>query len=112
MTAALASDINARVTDVSTPSMQQGLRLWTTGLLASAIAGGAAGLVGLAIGTLSITDLAQSGTDLSTLSSVLVAISFPLFILAAHCIDKVAAADMAIRLEYCRQNGLNDDCHP
>lgn len=92
--------------------MQQGLRLWTSGLLASAIAGGAAGLGGLAIGILSITGFIQSGAELSAPGSVLVAISFPLLILAAHCIDRVAAADKAIRLEYCRQNGLNDDIDP
>jgi hypothetical protein len=38
----------------------------------------------------------------------LFAVVAPLWILGAHCFDKVEQSDKARRIEYCRRTGLND----
>jgi hypothetical protein len=83
------------------------LRRWVEGLFVSAFLGALAGLVGLTIGFLSLTELIVPNTSLYTIGTVLVGASFILFGLAAHCLDKTDAADKEIRREeYSRQQGL------
>lgn len=36
-------------------------------------------------------------------------IVLPLWIIGAHCFDKVEEIEKAKRIEYCRQNGMTDD---
>lgn len=45
----------------------------------------------------------------SAISTALIAVGFPLLMLTAHCMDKIDAAGNAIRLQYCRENGLHFD---
>src|SRR5688500_12884204 len=71
---------------------QHSVYRWTACLLVS---GGLAALAApsaLVIGILSIASPGDGSSILSTLSKALVAISFPLFIFAAHCMDRVALA--------------------
>lgn len=102
-----------QITGVMTASedtlLRRSLRRWTAGLFVSAILGAVSGLGGLAIGAMSLVGLVSPGTELSTLGTVFVAASFPLFGFAAHCLDKASAADKAIGLEYYKQQGLKDD---
>jgi hypothetical protein len=87
--------------------LEMSLRRWTAGLLISAVLGGLTGLTGLGIGALSILGVAHE-TSVVTLGTLSIALSFPLLILAAHCLDKVDACDKAIRLERCRKTGFKD----
>lgn len=84
------------------------LRRWTAGLFVSVILGAMSGLAGLVTGFLTLTGIVTPSTALYTTGTVLLGASFVLFGLAAHCLDKADAADKAMRLEYCRQHGLQD----
>ncbi len=109
MTVAAISQINTRLADTSMKPLQKSLRRWTAGLLLPSVLGFVSGFGGLAISGLGIAGLVDPDTDLATLGTVFVAISFPFFILAAHCIDRVAAADKAVRIENCRRLGMKEE---
>mgnify|MGYP003460592805 CR=1 FL=1 len=92
-------------------SLEQSERRWTFGLFFAAVLGAIAGLGGLAIGGLSLVGAIDPNTRLVTVGTLLIVAAFPLFFLGAHCIDKADAVDKAIRREYCRQHGMQDeDC--
>ena len=93
-----------------TPSREGSVRSWTAGLFVSALLGAMSGLGGLTLGFLTFLGLIAPGTGTYAAGTMLIGASFILFGLAAHCLDKSDAADKAIRLEYCRQHGLKDDC--
>lgn len=90
-------------------SLEQRERRWTAVLFVLVMLGAISGLGGLAIGGLSLLGVIDSNTGLPLFGTLLNAASFPLFFLAAHCMDKADAADKAIRREYCRQHGMKDD---
>ncbi len=103
------NEIEHGVSHGSVSPMQRSLRRWNTGLFLSAVLGGIVGLGGLTIGFLTFGGHIDSSTSLYTMSTVFIGASFILFGFAAHCLDKVDAADRALRLEYCRQHGLKDE---
>jgi len=81
---------------------------WFALMLVSGAVAAGAGISGLILG-LTAWELANS--RLSTSAALLLAISFPLLFLMAHCMDKIGEIEKAIRLEYCRKHGLHDeDC--
>lgn len=82
-------------------------KFWKGGILFSGVLGILCGLIGLLASFEALVGMTGSG--LSRTGTLLIAAAFPLLLLAAHCMDKVRAADMAMRLEYCRQNGLRDE---
>jgi hypothetical protein len=88
--------------------LKSSLRRWNVGLFISTLFGLVFGLGGLTIGFLTISELLSSSTTLYVISTLFIGASFVLFGIAAHCLDRVDAADKAIRLEYCRQHGLSD----
>ena len=108
-TATAINNIDRSFADASSTQTQESFRRWTAALFVSAVLGGVSGLSGLTIGVLTIGELIVPSTNLYTIGTVLIGASFIFFGLAAHCLDKSDAADKAIRLEYCRQNGLKDD---
>jgi uncharacterized membrane protein YfcA len=83
-------------------------RYWTWALFGSAVGGAIAGVCGLFIGLVSLLGLTDSRSALAVVGTLMVAVSFPLFLLAAHCLDRIHAIDWEIRLEYCREHGLSD----
>lgn len=84
---------------------------WTAALFISAVLGVSSGLTGLIISGLSLSGFLENTGGIRSLGSWLVAAAFPLLMLVAHCLDKIGAADKAIKLEYCRQHGFKDeDC--
>ena len=101
--------IEGRSADTSVTLTRQNLRRWTVASFASAALGGLSGIAGFVIGLLTVGGLTVPSTTLYTIGTVLIGASFILFGLAAHCLDKLDIADGAIRLEYCRQNGLEDE---
>lgn len=79
---------------------------WTAILFATGGLGTAAGLVGIIVSI--VAAIGVSGTRLSSIGAAFVAAAFPLFILAAHSMDKIADANKSIRLDRCRRNGLDE----
>ena len=81
---------------------------WTMGLMSSASLGAIAGLSGILIGAASFVGLASGMRWTSSLVTWLIVISFPLFVLAAHCLDRLDDVEKRIRAEYCKQHGLKE----
>ena len=96
------------LTDVRMAPIPQTFQHWTAALFVSAILGAVSGLLGLALGFLTVAGLIVPTTSLYATATLLMGVSFILFGLAAHCLDKADAADKAIRLDYCRQNGMKE----
>lgn len=92
----------------ATPT-EDSVRRWTAGLFISVIIGAASGLGGLVLGFLTLFGVLQPSTGTYTTNTMLIGAAFIFFGLAAHCLDKAAAAEKAIRLEYCRQHGMKDE---
>ena len=77
--------------------------------MVSALIGVFSGVTGLLINLFFLLPIAENKGLMGFLLALLVA-AFPLLGLTAHCLDRLCALDKARRLEYCRQNGLADDC--
>lgn len=99
-TAALNSAIVNFAVEVPPTILERRLRRWTTGLLVSSIVGTLAGLNGLAIAAVTLLESPGQWSLLSALGTALLAATFPLFFLAAHCLDKIDQTKNAIGLEY------------
>ena len=97
MTATAISQIIDWAPDRTLILSQQSLYRWTACLVVSGGLGAVAAVSALVIGIISIAGPGEGSTDLSTLSKALVAVCFPVFIFAAHCMDRVDAARRAIR---------------
>ena len=81
---------------------------WFALMLLSGAGAVGAGITGLILG---VVAWEVPGSGLSPAATILLAISFPLLFLLAHCMDKIGEIEKAIRLNYCRQHGLRDeDC--
>lgn len=102
--------IDGSLAGSDTTPTEESVRRWTAGLFVSAVLGAMSGLGGLTLGFLTFLGLTLPSTGIYATGTMLIGASFILFGLAAHCLDKSDAADKAIRLEYCRQHGLRDDC--
>lgn len=83
---------------------------WVIGLFLSAIFGCLAALIGLSVSVLSLFDILDDSSRLGHAGTWLVAAFFPLMALASHSLDKADELGKAIRLEYCRRHGLQDEC--
>ena len=79
---------------------------WFALMLVSGAAAGGAGITGLILAAVAWE---FPGSSLPLAATFLIAVSFPLFFLMAHCMDKIGKIEKAIRLEYCRQNGLRNE---
>jgi len=110
-TVTIIDEIHAGLNDIGMSPLRSSLRRWNVGLIVSALFGTALGVGGLTIGFLTFGEFILPNTSLYTISTVLIGASFVFFGLAAHCLDKADAAEKAVRLEYCRNHGLQDeDC--
>jgi len=69
---------------------------WLTGFFVSALAGVCSGIAGLIIGGLFLFGFLTQNKTLDRLETWMLILAFPLFIFAAHSLDKVAAAKKAI----------------
>ena len=77
---------------------------WMGVMIVSGFLGIGAGIVGGVMSIIAATRL--SGPRLSTIGVALVAAAFPLFILAAHSMDKIGEADKKVRLNRSNRSGL------
>jgi hypothetical protein len=109
MTTVIAvNEIEHGMTSTTMTSIERSLKRWTAGLFLSAILAAVSGLAGFTIAVMTFGGYVVPHTNLYALGTVFIGVSFILFGLAAHCLDKAAAADKAIRLEYSRKHGLKD----
>lgn len=81
-------------------------RMWRIGILLSGGLGILLSFVGILLSFETYTGL--TGRSVSSVGTLLLAASFPLLFLAAHCMDKVRDLDKCIRLEYCRRHGFEE----
>ncbi|HUR98908.1 MAG TPA: hypothetical protein VMZ26_12650 [Pyrinomonadaceae bacterium] len=100
------NEVERGLSDIDATQLKSALKRWSVGLFISALLGVASGLGGLVIAFLAMSDLIRVSSGAYTTSAILVGASFILFGVGAHCLDMADAADKAIRLETCRQNGL------
>jgi len=80
-------------------------RRWTIALTASASSSAVTGLVGLVLAAASLLRFVPHEGRASLFGTVLLAATFPLMIVAAHCLDKMDEANVAIR----RANFVSQD---
>jgi hypothetical protein len=69
---------------------------WLTGFFVCALAGIGSGITGLLIGGLLLFGFFPPNNTPGSLETWMLVLAFPLFILAAHCLDKAAEAKKAI----------------
>lgn len=90
--------------------MSRSLSRWTAGLVFSSGFGILVGLLGTAIEALSILGIAHE-SSVQVLGTAGIVLSFPLLILAAHCLDEIRTIEKRIRLQHFRKHGFKDDNH-
>ena len=73
-------------------------RRWQVWLFASAAAAAVTAALGLALSAASLFRLISNSGTLSTAASILLAVSFPLLLCAAHCLDRIDELKTAIRV--------------
>lgn len=76
---------------------------WLLGSLIAGICGACSGLLGLALCGMFAFELLTETLTLGRLETGLMVGAFPLFILAAHCLDKSDEIKKAAREEFCKQ---------
>lgn len=104
---ATISASSTRPTVARTYQLARNRKFWKIGILISGSLGNICGFLGLLSSFESFFGVTKQ--SLSGIGTVLIAASFPLLFLAAHCMDKSGEIEKAIRLNYCRQHGLKDD---
>jgi len=73
-------------------------RRWMTGLLVSSISAAVTGIFGLAFAVASLLHLISATGRLGLTGTILLAVTFPLVVFAAHCLDRVDDANRAYRI--------------
>jgi hypothetical protein len=84
-------------------------RQWSAGFLVSASLGGMSGITGIVINALFLFEIAENKGAISLAATWLLVAAFPLLFVGAHCLDRIDTVERAIRAEYCREHGLEDD---
>ena len=102
------NNIGYSSTDAGAPLTSRTLRRWTAALFLSVLFGAVSGLGCVVVGFVTLGEFVVASTGFYTTGTILLGLTFVLFGLAAHSLDKVDAADKAMRLDYCRRHGLRD----
>jgi hypothetical protein len=74
-------------------------RRWALGLAVSCLAAFLTGLLGLALGGISLLHIVPADSRSAMYGTILLSAAFALLILAAHCMDKIDEVNRAIREE-------------
>jgi len=80
--------------------------MWMTALVTSGSLGAITGVSAILIGTGSFFGLSKEIKGISSLLTVLIIIAFPMFVIAAHCLDRLDDVERSIRIEYCNATGV------
>ena len=108
-TIAALNNMDGRAANDDATPIRRSLRCWNAGLFTSGVLGALSAVLGITMGFVMLLELVVPSTTLYATGTILIGGSFVLFGLMAHCIDKVDAADKALRLQYCREHGLKDE---
>jgi len=84
-------------TEENERSLSRQKRKWDVCLLVSSISAAVTGIFGLVLSAAVFVDLVPHDGMLSIFGSLLLAVSFPLLVLAAHCLDRIDEIKHAIR---------------
>jgi hypothetical protein len=79
-----------------------------TVLLISSIAAGVTGIFGVALAVLSLIHVIPAMGRLGLTGTFLLALTFPLMVFAAHCLDKVDDANRTYRMASYKRQILGD----
>ena len=79
-------------------------RGWQSSLLMFMTASLLTSMFGLVLAAASLLGFVQSNGVLSIAGTVLLAVSFPLLVMTAHCLDRIGEIDRAIRIRSFRRN--------
>jgi len=82
---------------------------WTSALFVSSIFGIILGFTGFVISGLSLFGFLAEKQNVSRIGTWLIIAVFPLMMFAAHCLDKIGAANKAERIERCKRQGMSGD---
>lgn len=82
---------------------------WLNALFASSILGIVLGFTGFVISALSLFGFLAEKHNVSRLGTWLIIAVFPLMMFAAHCLDKIDAANKAERIERFKRQGMSGD---
>src|SRR5215470_9211019 len=103
------SQVMGRIqTDGSDVSYRRRHRLWVFNLLVSSILAAVTGVFGLAIASASLLHLISSRSVLGITGTALLALTFPLLVFAAHCLDRIDHANREHRLASYRKKIFGD----
>src|SRR5215216_7042214 len=80
--------------------------MWMTALITSAFLGALTSVSAILIGSASFFGLSREIKGISSLVTVLIIIAFPMFVIAAHCLDRLDDVERSIRIEYCNATGV------
>lgn len=91
---------------MSRSALEANFARWKFTLLFSSLLGGICLLVGTTLGLLSLLGLLTNYPMLDNFGTAMLAVGFPLLVLAAHSLDKAHDAETATRIEYCKRTGM------
>jgi hypothetical protein len=93
---------------VDIDTLGRSMKVWSFGLMGSAVLGVFSGVTGLTLNLSFLLGLAENKGLMGALAIWLLVAAFPMLWATSHCLDKVDAIDKATRLEFSRQHGLAD----
>jgi hypothetical protein len=73
-------------------------RKWVFYMLTTTVTATITGIFGLALAGMSLLRIADSRSELGFVGTILLAVTFPLLVLAAHCLDRIEDANRAHRV--------------
>ena len=79
-------------------SYRRAHRKWVFYMLTTTITGSMTGVFGLALAGLALMHIVDSRSRLGFMGTVLLAVTFPLLVLAAHCLDRIEDVNRAHRV--------------
>ena len=81
---------------------------WAGCLFISSLSAMFTGVTGLTFGGLSLLHVTGISNSLQTICTLLIAVTFPLMAVVAHCLDKIDRVDQELRSERCLRHGSAD----
>lgn len=102
----LQRSVSENKNTVSAASLESELRRWKLILSTSFILGSGVGSVGLILGLVSLSHVLKGYWLIDTFSAILLVTAFPLFILAAHSLDRAHELRRQISLKHCKETGF------
>jgi len=78
-------------------------------MLTTTVSAAVTGIFGLALAGASLLSILDSRSRLGFMGTILLAVTFPLLVLAAHCLDKIEDANRAHRVASYRRTVFGEE---